>query len=106
VNSGRYVLIEHDDGTVTLADGTVTVVDGRTISAAGDGGYIVVDGSVTQSVVSSSTRVPKGEGSGTVEDAEATNGVIASDSSGHSLSSMGTWSIVLTFSVLVGFTIN
>jgi hypothetical protein len=103
VDSGGYVLIEHGDGTVTLADGAATVFDGHAISAARDGGYMVIDGSVTQSVLSSSTRVPEGEGSGIVQDAEATNGVVASGSSGHSVSSIGTWRKVLTFGVLVVF---
>jgi hypothetical protein len=106
VDSGRYVLIEHGDGTVTLADGAVTVVDGHTISAARDGGSVVVDGLVTQSVVASSTRVPESEASGIVEDADASSGAVASGSSGHSVSSMGTWRKVLTFGVLVGFMIK
>jgi hypothetical protein len=106
VDSGRYVLIEHGDGTVTLADGAVTVVDGHTISAASDGGYVVIDGSVTQSVVSSPTKVPEDEGRGIVEDAETASGAVASDSSGHSVLSIGTWSKVLTFVVLVCLMIN
>jgi hypothetical protein len=106
VNSGRYVLIEHDDGTVTLADGAATVVDGHAISAARDGGYLVIDGSVTQSVVAISTRVPEGEGSGIVQDAEATNGVAASGSAGRSVSFMDTWRKILTLGFLVGFIVH
>ena len=102
-DSGRYVVIDYADGTVTLADGAVTVVDGHTISAAGDGGYVVVDGSATRSVVTSSTRVPEdeGSGSGVIEDAEATDAAVASGSVEPLVSATGIWSRGLIFSVLV-----
>jgi len=102
VDSGRNVLVGYADGTVTLADGAVTVVGGRTISATGDGGYVVVDGSVTQTVVASSTGVPEGEESGIVKDPEAPDDAVSSGSVGPLVSSMGIWSKALAFSVLVG----
>lgn len=102
-DSDKYVLIEHGDGTATLADGAVTVIGGHTISAAGDGGYVVVDGSVTRSVVASSTPAPVDEGSENVENAEATgDDADASSSAGHFVSSMCMWRKVLISSVLVG----
>ena len=100
-DSGRYVLIDHGDGTVTLADGAVTVVDGHTISAASDGGYVVVDGSVTRSVVASSTGMPGEDAGGFVDDAEATESAVLSGVAGR-LMSGDIWSKVLSFSVLVG----
>jgi len=102
--SGKYVLIDHGDGTATFADGAVTVVDGHTISAAGDGSYVVVDGSVTRSVVASATPVLEGEGdgSGVVEDAKATDAAVSSGSVGPLISAMGICSKVLILSVLVG----
>jgi hypothetical protein len=106
VDSGRYILVEHGHATVTLADAAVTVVDGHTISAARDGEYMVIDGSVTRSVETSSTRVPGGEGSRIVADAEATNGVVTSGSAGHSVSSMGTWRKILTSGLLVVFVMH
>lgn len=104
LDGGKYVLIDHGGGTATLADGAVTVIDGHTISAAGDGGYVVVDGLVTRSVVASSTGVPEAEGggSGVVEDAEATDAAVASGSVGPLISAAGIWGNVLIFSVLVG----
>jgi hypothetical protein len=102
--SGKYVLIDHGDGTATFADGAVTVVDGHTISAAGDGSYVVVDGSVTRTVVASATPVLEGEGdgSGVVEDAKATDAAVSSGSVGPLISAMGICSKVLILSVLVG----
>ncbi|KAM0700641.1 hypothetical protein Q7P35_012362 [Cladosporium inversicolor] len=101
VDSGRYILVGDADSTLTLADGAVTVIGGYTVSAAGDGSYVVVDGSVAQSVVSSPTGVSEGEGGGVVEDAEATDGAVSSGSVGPLISAVGIWTTVLTYSVLV-----
>ena len=100
-NGGRYVLIEHGDGTVTLADGAATVVGGHTVSVAGDGGYVVVDDSVTRSVVASATPAPEGDEHENVEDAEAKGDAVANGSPGRLVSPMGIWWKILSFSVLV-----
>lgn len=113
MSSGDYVLISHGTSNAILADNSVTIIDGHTISAAADGGYIVVDGSITQPVASSPTQYLEGEGEGegegkgegegsrNVEEADATRAAIASGAVQDLILTRCAWKI-LALGVLVG----